>query len=100
MIYNILTGGLLKLQVGSDASCTKPICCRDYADHVGPILEPAEPFGNHRCDSPPDLAQSLLSAIQEFGGDAAFAIFTGDVVEGQSVIGYGRKVHISRVHSY
>ncbi|KAI0083450.1 sphingomyelin phosphodiesterase [Irpex rosettiformis] len=68
--------------VGSDSNCTKPICCRNYADHVGPITEPAELFGNHKCDSPPDLAQSLLSAIQEFGSDAAFAIFTGDVVEG------------------
>ncbi|KAI0342171.1 sphingomyelin phosphodiesterase [Trametopsis cervina] len=70
--------------VGADANCTKNICCRNFADHMGPITEPAEPFGNHKCDSPSDLAQSLLGAVQEFGHDAAFAIFTGDVVEGDT----------------
>jgi sphingomyelin phosphodiesterase len=71
-------------QVGADANCTKNICCRNFADHTGPITEPAGPFGDSNCDSPSDLAQSLLGAVQEFGGDAKFAIFTGDVVEGIS----------------
>ncbi|KAI0342172.1 sphingomyelin phosphodiesterase [Trametopsis cervina] len=68
--------------VGADANCTKSICCRHFVGQTGPVTEPAEPFGNSHCDSPPDLAQSLLGAVQEFGHDAAFAIFTGDVVEG------------------
>ncbi|KAI0031271.1 acid sphingomyelinase [Vararia minispora EC-137] len=75
--------------VGADANCTKNICCRNFADHVGSINEPAGPFGNGRCDSPSDLAQSLLGAVQEIGHDAAFAIFTGDVVEGV--------IHLSRL---
>ena len=54
-------------------------------DHVGPITDPAKPFGNHKCDSPSRLAQSLLGAVEELGHDAAFIIFTGDVVEGESV---------------
>ncbi|KAI0702327.1 sphingomyelin phosphodiesterase [Cytidiella melzeri] len=70
--------------VGSDANCTKNICCHNFADHVGPITEPAQPFGNPKCDSPSDLAQSLLGAVEEFGHDAAFVIFTGDVVEGDT----------------
>ncbi|KAF8591358.1 sphingomyelin phosphodiesterase [Ramaria rubella] len=67
--------------VGSDANCTKGICCRNFADHVGPVTEPAGPFGNLHCDSPPDLADSMLDAINQFGSHAKFSIFTGDVVE-------------------
>ncbi|KAF8591354.1 sphingomyelin phosphodiesterase [Ramaria rubella] len=68
--------------VGADANCTKNICCRNYADHVGPITEPAQPFGNSHCDSPGDLAGSLLDAMNEIGSQARFSIFTGDVIEG------------------
>ncbi|KAF8591353.1 sphingomyelin phosphodiesterase [Ramaria rubella] len=67
--------------VGSDANCTKGICCRNFADHVGPVLEPAGPFGNLHCDTPPDLGDSMLDAINQFGSQAKFSILTGDVVE-------------------
>ncbi|KAI0311070.1 sphingomyelin phosphodiesterase [Amylostereum chailletii] len=70
--------------VGADANCTKNICCRDFADHTGPITEPAGPFGNSQCDSPIDLAQSMLGAVGSLGKGAKFAIFTGDVVEGDT----------------
>ncbi|KAF9078769.1 Metallo-dependent phosphatase-like protein [Rhodocollybia butyracea] len=67
--------------VGSEANCTKNICCRNYPDEAGePILEAAQPFGNHQCDSPVDLADSLLEAVNSFNPE--FVIFTGDVVEG------------------
>ncbi|KAF8524305.1 sphingomyelin phosphodiesterase [Hysterangium stoloniferum] len=68
--------------VGSDANCTKNICCRNFADKTGPVTEPAGPFGNHKCDSPPALADSLLSAMNELGSRAKFSLFTGDVIEG------------------
>ncbi|KAJ4490159.1 sphingomyelin phosphodiesterase [Lentinula aciculospora] len=67
--------------VGSEANCTKNICCRNFADEAGdPITDPAQPFGNSKCDSPVSLADSMLDAVNSF--DAEFVIFTGDVVEG------------------
>ncbi|KAG7095386.1 hypothetical protein E1B28_006142 [Marasmius oreades] len=64
--------------VGSEANCTKPICCRNYADHTGPVQIAAEPNGNRKCDTPASLAQSLLNTIN---ADHKFSIFTGDLVE-------------------
>ncbi|KAF7968594.1 hypothetical protein HWV62_35346 [Athelia sp. TMB] len=43
--------------------------------------EPAGPFGEHTCDSPVPLVDSMLEFAQQTVGDAKFAIFTGDVVE-------------------
>ncbi|GJF00288.1 sphingomyelin phosphodiesterase [Phanerochaete sordida] len=68
--------------VGSEANCTKPICCRNFADQSGAPSEPAGPNGNAHCDSPVVLADSLLEATEQFAPDAAFTLFTGDVVEG------------------
>ncbi|KAI0291225.1 acid sphingomyelinase [Multifurca ochricompacta] len=65
---------------GADANCTKPICCRHFADEANPPREPAGAFGESRCDSPIDLAQSMLGAIRQVAGDARFAVLTGDVV--------------------
>ncbi|KAJ7185376.1 sphingomyelin phosphodiesterase [Mycena filopes] len=63
---------------GSDANCKKPICCRDFADEVKPPTEPAGAFGNPNCDSPVDLAKSMLEQISTHH---TWSIFTGDVVE-------------------
>ncbi|KAI0316611.1 sphingomyelin phosphodiesterase [Amylostereum chailletii] len=70
--------------VGAEASCTKPICCRNFADHTGAVTTAAQPFGNSKCDSPVDLAASFLSAVGTIGKGAKFAIFTGDVEEGDT----------------
>ncbi|KAK7468297.1 hypothetical protein VKT23_002811 [Stygiomarasmius scandens] len=67
--------------VGAEANCTKNICCRNFPDQVGHnITEPAEPNGNHNCDSPTSLADSMLEAVNDI--NPKFVIFTGDVVEG------------------
>ncbi|KAI0034863.1 sphingomyelin phosphodiesterase [Vararia minispora EC-137] len=66
--------------VGSNANCTKPICCRDFADSPANTTDPAGPFGNHQCDAPPDLGSSMIQAIDSLAADARFAILTGDVV--------------------
>ncbi|KAG6827566.1 hypothetical protein H0H92_011289 [Tricholoma furcatifolium] len=63
---------------GADANCTKPICCREYADSSNPPAVPAGPIGAHNCDTSPALARSLLEVIP---ASNAFSIFTGDVVE-------------------
>ncbi|KAF8348647.1 Metallo-dependent phosphatase-like protein [Amanita rubescens] len=65
---------------GSDAKCTKPICCRDYG-HPGPVVQPAGPFGSYHCDAPPTLSDSMLNAISN---TTQFSIFTGDVINGRS----------------
>ncbi|OJJ42903.1 hypothetical protein ASPZODRAFT_75285 [Penicilliopsis zonata CBS 506.65] len=74
----------LYYETGANYNCTKPICCRPYdtADEPGNTDYPAGEYGNHNCDSPVVLEQSMYAAIQEFASDAAFTIFTGDVVEG------------------
>lgn len=71
-------------ETGANWNCTKNICCRSYtaADAPGNTSYPAGPYGNHNCDSPPSLEDSLYNAITEFVPDAAFTLFTGDVVEG------------------
>ncbi|THV01290.1 sphingomyelin phosphodiesterase [Dendrothele bispora CBS 962.96] len=67
--------------VGAEANCTKNICCRNFPDQAGHnITEPAEPNGNHNCDSPTSLADSMLEVVNDI--NPKFIIFTGDVVEG------------------
>ncbi|ESK95693.1 sphingomyelin phosphodiesterase [Moniliophthora roreri MCA 2997] len=67
--------------LGSEANCTKPLCCRNFADQIGqPISVPAPPNGNAKCDTPVSLADSMLEAIDAL--NPKFLIFTGDVVEG------------------
>nr|UBK24972.1 phospholipase C [Mariannaea pinicola] len=68
---------------GSNSNCTKPICCRSYtkADQPGNNKYPAGPNGDHNCDSPVSLEKSMYNAIKEIVPDAAFTIFTGDIVD-------------------
>ncbi|KAI1818166.1 Metallo-dependent phosphatase-like protein [Poronia punctata] len=68
---------------GADANCTKFICCRNYADgpQPGSALNPAGPNGEHTCDSPVSLEESMYAAIGKIVPDAAFSIFTGDIVD-------------------
>ncbi|KIJ36791.1 hypothetical protein M422DRAFT_34142 [Sphaerobolus stellatus SS14] len=65
---------------GSEANCTKPICCRNFADDTAPAMIPAGPFGNRQCDAPSDLADTMFGAIKQVASSAKFSIFTGDVV--------------------
>jgi sphingomyelin phosphodiesterase len=68
---------------GSSTNCTKPICCRDYAtaDDPGHNSFPAGPNGDHACDAPVSLEESMYSAIRQIAPNAAFAMFTGDIVD-------------------
>ncbi|KAH8692018.1 putative acid sphingomyelinase [Talaromyces proteolyticus] len=74
----------LSYETGSSYNCTKNICCRPYtsADAPGNTSYPAGPYGNHACDAPVSLEESMYAAIQEIAPDAIFTLFTGDVVEG------------------
>ncbi|EPQ52297.1 sphingomyelin phosphodiesterase [Gloeophyllum trabeum ATCC 11539] len=71
--------------VGAEVNCTKPICCRHYDDQESKkghnIKVEARHHGERNCDSPPSLADSMLSAVQEAAPDAMFSLFTGDVAE-------------------
>ncbi|KAI1079327.1 putative acid sphingomyelinase [Whalleya microplaca] len=68
---------------GANTNCSKPICCRGYtdADLPGNNDFPAGHNGEHRCDSPISLEESMYAAIKEIVPDAAFSIFTGDIVD-------------------
>lgn len=74
----------LYYETGASYNCSDNICCRPYtaADAPGNTSYPAGPYGNHNCDSPFDLEESLYSAMKEIAPNAAFTLFTGDVVEG------------------
>ena len=71
-------------ETGASYNCTKNICCRPYtsADAPGDNSFPAGPNGEHTCDTPASLEESLYAAVAQLVPDAAFTLFTGDVVEG------------------
>ncbi|KAJ3546351.1 hypothetical protein NMY22_g2088 [Coprinellus aureogranulatus] len=65
--------------VGAEAECTKPICCRHYADQQGsPVTKAAGSMGMRNCDTPTTLVHDFLNQI---GSKNKFSIFTGDLVE-------------------
>jgi sphingomyelin phosphodiesterase len=68
---------------GASSNCTKPICCRNYGGNTAPGSNqfPAGPNGNHKCDVPVSLEESMYSAINEIAPNATFSLFTGDVVD-------------------
>ncbi|KAJ7610147.1 sphingomyelin phosphodiesterase [Roridomyces roridus] len=70
--------------VGSEANCTKSICCRDFDDSPAVPTVPAGPNGNSHCDSTVNLADSMLAEVERL--NPTFTIFTGDVVEGATWI--------------
>ncbi|PFH58093.1 hypothetical protein XA68_14152 [Ophiocordyceps unilateralis] len=68
---------------GASTECHKPICCRPYTegDEPGKSASPAGPFGDHSCDAPISLEKSMYEAIKRVAPNAAFAMFTGDIVD-------------------
>ena len=70
-------------ETGANYNCTKPICCRPYtsADAPGNTHYPAGPYGNTKCDAPVSLEESMYAAIKQVAPNAAFTIFTGDIVD-------------------
>ncbi|PPQ64040.1 hypothetical protein CVT24_008853 [Panaeolus cyanescens] len=67
-------------EVGADAICTKPICCRRYADDKSSVERPAGPHGMTHCDTPTALLRQLLANANSI--NSKFNIFTGDVADG------------------
>ncbi|TEY74299.1 hypothetical protein BOTCAL_0074g00300 [Botryotinia calthae] len=77
-----------RYDIGSEANCSQYMCCRPYSTNTdldttsdNPST-PASRFGHFYCDSPPDLALSAFSTMDQFinRSDVAFTIFTGDIV--------------------
>lgn len=68
---------------GAGANCSKPICCRQYTNGDNPdnVEFPAGPNGEHTCDAPVSLEESMYAAIRKIVPNAAFSIFTGDIVD-------------------
>ncbi|KAF2736116.1 hypothetical protein EJ04DRAFT_562712 [Polyplosphaeria fusca] len=76
-----------RYDIGSEANCTNPICCRPYSlnedfgtTSVNPSL-PASRFGAYLCDASPDLVLSSFRDMSNFFDldSLSFTIFTGDV---------------------
>jgi sphingomyelin phosphodiesterase len=70
-------------ETGASYNCTKPICCRPYtsAEAPGNNKYPAGPYGNTKCDAPVSLEDSMYAAIKQIAPNAAFTLFTGDIVD-------------------
>lgn len=68
---------------GSSTNCKKPTCCRSYTkdDEPGKTKNPAGEFGDHHCDTPITLEKSMYSFIKKEFPNAAFSLFTGDIVD-------------------
>ena len=70
--------------IGSEANCTKYICCRNFEGTGGDgraVKAPALAFGHRHCDSPTALVESLLEAIETHVPKAKFTFSTGDIVD-------------------
>jgi sphingomyelin phosphodiesterase len=63
----------LSYETGASWNCTKPICCRPYtsAEAPGNNAYPAGPYGEHTCDPPLSLEQSMINAIEALHPGAA-----------------------------
>ena len=68
---------------GSSTKCDKPTCCRAFnsTDGPGKTKFPAGPNGDHNCDVPFTLEQSMYKAIKDMFPSAAFSLFTGDIID-------------------
>jgi sphingomyelin phosphodiesterase len=68
---------------GSSSNCSKPMCCRDYdaADDPGNNNSPAGPYGDHHCDAPVSLEESMYAAIRQTVSNPFVTLFTGDIVD-------------------
>ncbi|KAG5914896.1 hypothetical protein E4U42_000264 [Claviceps africana] len=69
-------------KAGASTRCKKSICCRSSeTDSLGNNSHPASPFGEHECDTPMTLEKSMYEYIKKKFPHAAFALFTGDIVD-------------------
>jgi len=70
-------------ETGSATNCSYPMCCRNYSSAYAPgnNNSPAGANGDHNCDTPKSLEASMYEAISEIAPDAAFVLFTGDIVD-------------------
>ncbi|KAK2594361.1 hypothetical protein QQS21_007921 [Conoideocrella luteorostrata] len=68
---------------GASTKCKKPTCCRPSkkGKKAGHERSPAGPFGDHKCDTPVTLEKSMYEFIKSEFPKAAFALFTGDIVD-------------------
>jgi sphingomyelin phosphodiesterase len=67
-------------QVGFEAECPDPICCRPRPSFNKTIIRPAGIFGDYRCDSPLRLSEEVLKQAKLAAGDQlAMVVLSGDL---------------------
>lgn len=60
----------------SNARVLRPYDTRDEPGHNN---DPAGAYGNHNCDAPTSLEESMYQSIESMVPDAALYLFTGDI---------------------
>ncbi|KAF9578238.1 hypothetical protein BGW38_006074, partial [Lunasporangiospora selenospora] len=63
---------------GSEAACTKPLCCRKYADSPATPTRAASTWGDYNCDPPLKLGLDMMKHVPTVA-NVNFTIMTGDV---------------------
>ena len=83
MVHISDTHVVLSYEPESSYNCTFEICCRAGTNQtsLGSQYQ-AGPYGNHYCDSPATLEESMYAAIKSIVLDHKLAVFTGDLVKG------------------
>ncbi|KAF9425307.1 hypothetical protein BGZ94_007661 [Podila epigama] len=63
---------------GSEADCTKPLCCRKYSNSPLKPKRPAPTWGDYNCDAPKKLGIDMLKYASTVA-NVSFSILTGDI---------------------
>ncbi|KAG0087646.1 hypothetical protein BGZ92_007138 [Podila epicladia] len=63
---------------GSEAECSKPLCCRNYAGQSKPPKRAASTWGDYKCDAPKKLGIDMLKYASTIS-HPEFSIITGDI---------------------
>ncbi|KAL1391554.1 hypothetical protein pipiens_003132 [Culex pipiens pipiens] len=71
-----------KYQMGYNAVCNRPACCRNDQGIPEDPSEQAGRWGDYRdCDSPWDAIEDVIDHVAEFHPDAAYIYHTGDMID-------------------
>lgn len=68
--------------IGSEAACGEPLCCHNSTSNATtPVKDPAQKWGNIKCDAPQILVQGVLKEMAAVEPNPDFIIWLGDNVK-------------------
>jgi sphingomyelin phosphodiesterase len=68
----------LDYEVGSEADCGLPVCCKRSQKDSDVIRQPASKYGSMGCDCPIRALHELMELVTSMQDDIDFVIYTGD----------------------